>query len=537
MQLHRQALNRSLHLRSLLVLGIFALLVTGCSQAAATPAVDLTVLVVADGGQTAVQVRSGSSVQAALEKAGVTLNALDRVEPPGFSLLTAPVSVVVTRVREEFEVREVVIPFEQQTVRNELLPKDEVRRIQKGLTGVKQDTYRRVFENGMEISNTLFKSVVVSEARPEIIMVGVQLPYTPTPLPGRLAYLTAGNAWVMEGTTGDRRPLVTSGDLDGYVFTLSPDGEWLLYSRKAGGDDPDTINSLWAVQVGAETPEPVDLKVNNVIHFAAWVPGADRTVSYSTVEPRAAAPGWQANNDLHTVNILPGGGVGKSTELVEANAGGIYGWWGTTFAWSPGGSQIAYARPDGIGLVDLDEGEMRPLYTIVPLQTGRDWAWVPGITWSPDAKVLYTVDHGDEEGMPAQEESQHFHVTAVPVDGSPAVPVVLESGMFAYPAAAPALANRSYTVAFLKARFAQQSETSNYHVWLMDRDGSDQRSIFPQEDTTGIGPQQVIWSPSEGGSSPNIGVLSEGNIYFVDTNTGEAQKITGDGSISRIDWK
>jgi len=125
----------------------------------------------------------------------------------------------------------------------------------------------------------------------------------------------------------------------------------------------------------------------------------------------------------------------------------------------------------------------------------------------------------------------------VPVDGSPAVPVVLESGMFAYPAAAPALANRSYMVAFLKARFTQQSETSNYHVWLMDRDGSNQRSIFPQEDATGIGPQQVIWSPPVAGSTLTIGVLSEGNIYFVDTNTGETQKITGDGSISRIDWK
>lgn len=537
MQLHRQALTRLLHPRHLMMIIILVLLTTGCTQTAATPAIDLTVLVVADGSQIAVQVPSGSSVQAALEKAGIKLNALDRVDPPRFSLLTAPASVVVTRVREEFEVREVVIPFEQQTVRNELLPKDEVRRIQKGLTGVKQDTYRRVYENGMETSNTLFKSVVVTEARPEIIMVGVQLPYTPTPLPGRLAYLTAGNAWVMEGTTGDRRPLVTSGDLDGYIFTLSPDAEWLLYTRKASADDPDTINSLWAVQVGVETPEPVDLKVNNVIHFAAWVPDAGQTISYSTVEPRAAAPGWQANNDLHTVSILPGGGVGKSIEMIGSNAGGIYGWWGTTFAWSPGGSLLAYARPDSIGLVDLEEGEMRPLYKILPLQTGRDWAWVPGITWSPDGKVLYTVDHGDEEGLPAQEESQHFHVTAVPVDGSPAVPVVMESGMFAYPAAAPSIADRSYMVAFLKARFAQQSETSNYHVWLMDRDGSNQRSIFPQEDAIGIGPQQVVWSPPVTGSPPAIGVLSEGNIYFVNASTGEAQKITGDGSISRIDWK
>ena len=41
-------------------------------------------------------------------------------------------------------------------------------------------------------------------------MVGVQAPFAPISIPGKLIYLTGGNAWMMEGTTSTRRPLVTS---------------------------------------------------------------------------------------------------------------------------------------------------------------------------------------------------------------------------------------------------------------------------------------------------------------------------------------
>lgn len=537
MRIKRPALILPLRAWLPLAAVLFALALGGCGPAAQTQAAVLNLLITVDGQQLTAQVPTGTTVQAALEEAGVALNSLDRVEPPGFSVLTEPAAIKVTRVREEFEVREVVVPFEEQRVRNELLPKDEVRRVQEGSPGLTQDTYRHLYEDGVLVSTTLFQSVVVTEARPEIIMVGVQLPVTPTPLAGRLVYLTAGNAWIMEETTGDRRPLVTTGDLDGYIFSLSPDGEWLLYSRKAPENDEGTINTLWAVRVTDEIPAPIDLLVNNVIHFAAWVPGENQMISYSTVEPRSAAPGWQANNDLHTLAILPDGKVGKSKLLVDSNAGGVYGWWGASFAWSPDGSRVAYARPDGVGLVNLEEGTFEPLMEILPLQTGRDWAWVPGLSWSPDGRVLYTINHGVEEGMPNPEESQHFHLTGVPVSGGPAVPVALDSGMFAYPSAARRVLERSYRVAYIKARFPLQSETSNYRLWLMDRDGSNQVVLFPSEDNAGLNPQQVVWSPPAEGGKDMLAVLLEGNLYLVNAATGESQKVTGDGSISRIDWQ
>ena len=97
-------------------------------------------------------------------------------------------------------------------------------------------------------------------------------------------------------------------------------------------------------------------------------------IAYSTVEPRPNAPGWQANNDLYKVII-----GGKPQKILDASSGGVYGWWGMTFAFSPSG-RLAYAKPDGIGLVSQDGGYLAPILDISPLQTHGDWAWNPGIT-------------------------------------------------------------------------------------------------------------------------------------------------------------
>ena len=210
-------------------------------------------------------------------------------------------------------------------------------------------------------------------------MVGVQSPFAPVAISNKIAYLTTGSAWMMERTTAERRPLVTSGDLDGYVFSLSPDGKWLLYSRKSSLPVAQEINNLWVISTIDENPKPIDLKTKNVVHFAAWAPGQTNQVYYSTVEPRASAPGWQANNDLFALTFANSGSYIKRDEIIPANSGGVYGWWGTTYAWSPDGKALAYARPDSIGLVNLDKKTTTPLIDLLPYQTRSDWAWVPGL--------------------------------------------------------------------------------------------------------------------------------------------------------------
>jgi resuscitation-promoting factor RpfB len=529
-----------------ILLALFSLI--GCSLTRSIPEdqVMLNVTLLADGSQHQVELAPASTVEQALAAAGLRIGTLDRIDPPLYTILVDEAHVTLTRVREEFDIEHVVIPFEKQVLRNESMPRGQTRLVQPGENGLEEITYRRVFEDGVETSNSQVKVLVVNEAVPEIVMIGSQAPFASFPIPGRLVYLLAGNAWVIEGSTGSRRPVVTTADLDGRVFSLSPDGKWLLFTRHSKSDD--NINELWAARIGADNETEdmlVDLKVVNIIHYAEWRPGTFYTIAYSTVEPRTSAPGWQANNDLNLVRLTENGQIRPLDAEIETNMGGHYGWWGMNFAWSPDGAGMAYARPDSIGLVVLGGGSVVPLMDIITLQTRGDWAWVPALSWSPDGMILYTVDHIALAGAASPEESPLFDVTAIPLLGGAPVRLVSQSGMFSYPLPSPLQSESSlenvYQIAYLQSIFPTQSETSRYRLVVMDRDGSGRRILFPAEGSPGINPQMGwgAWSPDKlaGSNSYNLAVIYQNNLWMIDVNSGEARQITGDDLVSRVDWK
>jgi len=74
---------------------------------------------------------------------------------------------------------------------------------------------------------------------------------------------------------------------------------------------------------------------------------------------------------------------------------------------------------------------------------------------------------------------------------------------------------------------------------VMDRDGSNSKALFPPADASGIEPQTPVWSPEpfEGQTGDFIAVTYQGNLWLVDSGSGEAYQVTGDGLISGIDWK
>ncbi len=494
----------------------------------------IRVTVQADGQSHQVRLPAGSTVQQALQAAGVKLGALDRTEPPAYALLDDGATVQVVRVSEKFTVRQEIVPFERQTLRNEALPEGETRLLQAGANGRRDVTYREVYENGHLVSNQAVKSVVVETPVPEIVMIGVQTPFVPREIPGRLAYLAAGNAWVMDGNTGERRPVVTSGDLDGRVFSLSPNGRFLLFTRKAPEKTSD-LNTLWLADLNAKPAKLVSLGVKNIAHFADFAPYNPYTIAYSTVEPRPQPPGWQANNDLYTLSFSTSGWEGEPLLRLEPNAGGVYGWWGTTFAWAPVGTRLAFARPDGVGLFEFDTEEgLQRLLPIVPYQTHGDWAWTPPLGWGPDGRVLFTVSHGDKE---ADETSPVFDLTALVLGNPHPIRLVANVGMFANPAPSPRLADGGYRVAFLQAVFPQKSEISRYRLWVMDRDGSNRRQIFPPEGGLGLMPQHVVWSPAAVDGHFLLAVIYQGNLYLVNADNGKFQQLTGDGLITRLAWR
>ncbi|HJS29068.1 MAG TPA: G5 domain-containing protein [Anaerolineales bacterium] len=531
--------------RDYTILILVALSLAGCTSPKITQS-QISVQIEADGEIHSALMDAGSTVQDALTELGIEAGSLDRVEPQPFTLLADGMEITLVRVEEEFVVEEVIVPFGQQVLRNESLPEGETRLIQPGVNGLEEITYRKLFEDGVEVSNSRVKSSILQEPMPEIVMVGSQSPFAAIPIPGKLVYLSGGNAWVMEGSTGTRRPIVTTGDLDGRIFRLSPDGASLLFTRAS--TDPEAINSLWIAPTGEEGGDLLDLEVENVIHFADWSPRSSQILAYSSVEPRETAPGWQANNDLNVINLNAAGLVSRRDATLEANSGGIYGWWGTDFAWSPEGLELAYARPDGIGLLDLDEGNVTPLLDITPLQTNSDWAWVPGLSWSPDGNTLFTVDHSPPQGVVTQEESPLFDLKAFPLLAGGPVSMVPEVGMFAYPVSSPLTGedadDSGYRLAYLQSIFPTQSDTSRYRLVVMDRDGSNRRELFPPAGAAGLDPQRVVWSPfpltaSQEGVDPGpvIALVYQGNLWLVDAASGEAWQLTGDGLTSRLDWK
>jgi hypothetical protein len=522
------------HLRVIVFIpGILAVLFAACTAPQVTSEV-ISVTITADGEDYSVDIPAGSTVDGSMKAAGIILGNLDRVDPPPYTVLNDGSNILVVRVTEEFTIEQEIIPFESQVVRNESLPEGQEYWLQLGENGLRETTYRQVFEDGIRISSSPVKSVVLQEPMPQIKMVGVQRAFIPFDIPGRIVYLADGDAWIMEGTTADRRQLISTGDLDGRVFSLSPDGEWLLFTRT--DEDEDVINTLWVIQVENDSEEEIDLGVSNIIHFADWKPDEELTIAYSTVESRPGAPGWQANNDLQMLTFSPSGFIRQLPEVLETNSGGLYGWWGTTFNWSPDGSNMVYARADEIGLVDFETNEQIALKKFTPVQTFGDWAWVPGVSWSPEGDYLYVIDH-----VPPS-ESQQYDLQTLPIDDGVQLVITPQVGMFSYPVPSSivelASEEKAHMVAFLQARFPQQSETSTYDLVRMDRDGSNKLQLFPPEGSEGIQPQDLIWSAGELEDSGNlaIGVIFQQDLWIIDSITGEAWQITGDGITSRIDW-
>lgn len=342
----------------------------------------------------------------------------------------------------------------------------------------------------------------------------------------------------MENSTGNRRPLVTSGDLDGRIFSISPDHNWLLFSRLPGASESNpSINSLWVVNLQIPNPEPIALGISNVVHFADWVPGKTRTIAYSTVEPRNIPPGWQANNDLKTLEFDETGNVVYQETIVDVNSGGIYGWWGTVFSYSPDGTQIAYARPDSIGLVNSTIGELEPEVGLIPYQTGGDWAWVPSLNWSPDGKILFSVLHGPANTAKIDETSTQFDMAVMLIDTGTIIRLYPNSGMFANAKPSTVKSDSTYLLGILTSILPAQSETSKYDLRIMDRDGSNIQKLYPGEGIQGLNPQQIAWSPLTQNNGMTLGFLAQGNIMLVDVSSDSISQVSGDGTVSKFDWK
>jgi hypothetical protein len=549
-------------MRVRVLLVILVLAFAACNRESSPLAVSsprqTSVTIQADG-ETQVLMTSAATIADALEEAQIHLGSLDQVEPGEYLAVQEGMTIVVTRVIERFESVEVEIPFSQQIVQNEGLPLGERRLLQAGVNGTEEIVYRIEYRDGVETDRRIVRRTVLEPGADEIMMVGAQGTISPVTIEGIIAYISGGNAVVMRSTSANRDPLVTTGSLDGRVFALSPDGQRLLYTESLPAGEPVTntvasFNSLWVVRTSRLSGpiEPQSLAVENVL-WADWSPDGEQ-IAYSTARPVAQIPGWEANNDLW-IGDWDARGHFVPQQLLEPSSGGVYGWWGSDYCWSPDGRLLAYGQADEVGIIDTETGERIPLHQFSVYHTYGDWVWTPMPTWSPDGLFLAAVVHGAPIGAGSPEDSQVFDLWVWDVgsgalqdegDGEAdaegsnaarrlALPLVGRVGMWAMPAWSPAFQiddeNASW-IAFLQAISPLESATARYGLYVMDRDGSDLRLLFPDEPELGLRPQPVAWAPL----ADQLAIVYQGDLYLVNIADGAARPLTGDGINSNPVW-
>lgn len=479
---------------------------------------------------------SASTVRELLDQNEIEIEPLDEVVPPIFTPLADGLTIEIIRVSESFEVIQQTIPFERKFVRSESMQEtDDPIIVQAGQDGLQETTWRIVYRNGLEAERWPTNTVIVEQAVEEIVMVGIGAIGGTVTFPGLIAYLSDGAPLLLRGSNAFPEQLKTGGQLDGRVFKLSPTGSHLLYTQ-VNGDNTQFNNSLWVIRT-IPGSLPRQLNVENVL-WAEWNPAKTELmeIAYSTARPTDAPPGWEANNDLWRGDVLRSEtAVFSPTQIIEAYPA-TYGWWGGNYAWSPDGRQLAYSFADEVGIIDMTSPSgtsHRPLQSFTEYNTLSNWVWVPSLSWSPDSRFIAFTNHGSQDNRQMQ-----FDTWVVDSLTGVAGKFVEQTGMWGHVhwAANDPETGPNGRISFLKSSDPIDSQRSSYTLWLMDKDGSNSRQIFPPPGENSAFPrytQFMSWGPD----GNELSFIFNNQLYLLSLDTNESRRLTQDDSqVSHPTW-
>jgi uncharacterized protein YabE (DUF348 family) len=121
------------------------------------------------------------SVGEALTEIGVGITGLDRVEPALDTTLSDDMTITITRVREEMEIKEQIVPYETVFQPDAALTIDTQAVVTNGAEGITRQRYRVRYENGVEVTRAEEDTWVAQEPAQRIIAYGQRIdPLTAT---------------------------------------------------------------------------------------------------------------------------------------------------------------------------------------------------------------------------------------------------------------------------------------------------------------------------------------------------------------------
>lgn len=491
------------------------------------------VVIVADGQRRVLETQA-ATVNDVLREQKILLGENDRVDPPDFTPLDRNTAITIVRVTVKSETVTETIPFERKIIRDDTLAQGKTRVLQLGANGSARVKYQIIYEDGSLTTRREIGRESVAPAHAEVIAVGTQGSLAAVPFKGTLVYLANGNAWVMRNSSDDKRLLAATNDLDGRVFDLSPDAQWLAFTR---ADNPKELNSAWVVNTVLLDERPRDLALANLL-YAQWQRDpATRGLAYSTGDKTPGAPGWKAHNDLQVASLANLGTTDPLTlstrQVLAPSNPAWFSWWGMRFDWSPDGRVIAYALADRVGLINVETGASRVLKQFAYYRTRADWVWTPGVSWSPDSRFLVTTLHALPAGAGLFEDSQEFDVGLLARDDSVSLTPGRDVGMWSAPVWSPANGRGESKIAYGVALDTANTERSRYALWIMDRDGSNKKRILPQTNEDGLEVIRLAWSPD----TTHLAALRDGDVWLYDLTQDKWSQLTANGDVQWVKWK
>lgn len=129
------------------------------------------VYVRADGQEFSLRLAE-ATVRDAIERLGIVLEPLDRVEPALEQMLSAGDTVDVIRVTRQLLTQRTEMPYREIRRGNAKLDRGESRTLQRGIAGLREDTVEITLENGQEVTTRIIQSTMLRIKQDRVVEYG-----------------------------------------------------------------------------------------------------------------------------------------------------------------------------------------------------------------------------------------------------------------------------------------------------------------------------------------------------------------------------